>query len=106
MRMEAVVQALAAPQRRAILEIVRDHEVSAGEIAGHFDLTRPAISQHLKVLKEADLLVERREGTRRMYRARPEGLAELRGYLESFWGDRLEQLKIEAEFEQRRRDAS
>ncbi len=105
--MEAVAQALAAPQRRAILEIVRDHEVSAGGIAEHFDLTRPAISQHLKVLKDADLLYERRAGTRRLYRARPAGLAELHEFLESFWGDRLQLLKIEAEYEeQRRRDAS
>jgi DNA-binding transcriptional ArsR family regulator len=101
--MEAVAQALAAPQRRAILEIVRDREVSAGEIAEHFDVTRPAISQHLRVLKDAELLVERRDGPRRLYRARPEGLAELRDFLESFWAGRLESLKFEAETEQRRR---
>jgi DNA-binding transcriptional ArsR family regulator len=101
--MEAVAQALAAPRRREILEIVRAGEMSAGEIAEHFDVTRPAISQHLKVLKDAELLVERREGARRLYRMRPEGLAELRAFLDSFWTDRLAALKAEAELEEKRR---
>ena len=100
--MEAVAQALAAPRRREILEIVRQRELSAGEIAEHFDVSRPAISQHLKVLKDAELLAERRDGARRLYRVRPEGLAELREFLDSFWADRLADLKIEAEAEQRR----
>ena len=107
--MEAVAQALAAPRRREILEIVRQRELSAGEIAEHFDVSRPAISQHLKVLKDAELLAERRDGARRLYRVRPEGLAELRDFLDSFWADRLADLKAEAEAEerrQRRRDAS
>src|SRR5262249_11813965 len=72
-------------------------ELSAGEIAAHFDVSRPAVSQHLTVLKEAGLVDERRNGTRRLYRARPEGLAELKAFLEEFWGDRLEALKREAE---------
>src|SRR5213083_1751946 len=76
--MEAALKAIAAPRRRQILTLVRSDELSAGEIAAHFDVTRPAVSQHLRVLKDAHLLVERREGTRRLYRARPEGLAELR----------------------------
>jgi DNA-binding transcriptional ArsR family regulator len=105
--MEAVVQALSAPRRREILEIVRDGELSAGEIAGHFDVTRPAISQHLRVLRQAELVFERRDGARRLYRARPEGLAELRDYLDGFWRDRLERLKAEAEsYEKERRDGS
>ena len=66
-------------------------------------ISRPAVSQHLRVLKDADLLVERREGTRRLYRARPEGLAELRAFVEDFWDDRLDRLKREAEVEERRR---
>jgi DNA-binding transcriptional ArsR family regulator len=100
---EAVAHAVAAPRRRAILRLVRDGELSAGEIAAHFDVTRPAVSQQLRVLKDAELLVERREGTRRLYRARPEGLAELRAFVEDFWDDGLERLKREAEAEQRRR---
>ena len=99
--MEAVLKALAAPRRREILSLVRDGELSAGEIAGHFDVTRPAVSQHLSVLKEAGLVTERRNGTRRLYRARPEGLAQLKVFLEGFWDDRLEALKREAESEER-----
>src|SRR5918992_801003 len=101
--MEAAAHAIAAPRRRAILRLVRSDELSAGEIAAHFDVTRPAVSQHLRVLKDADLLVERREGARRLYRARPEGLAELRAFVEDFWDDGLETLKREAEVEARRR---
>jgi DNA-binding transcriptional ArsR family regulator len=73
--------------------MVRDRELTAGEIASHFDVSRPAISQHLAILKEAGLIVERHLGTRRLYRARPEGLAELRAYLDEFWSDQLERLK-------------
>jgi DNA-binding transcriptional ArsR family regulator len=100
---EAVAHAVAAPRRRAILRLVRDGELSAGEIAAHFDVTRPAVSQHLRVLKDAELLFERRDGTRRLYRARPEGLAELRAFVEDFWDGGLDRLKREAEAEQRRR---
>ena len=78
--------------------------MSAGEIASGFDVSRPAVSQHLTVLRGSGLLTERREGTRRLYRARPEGLAELRDFLNGFWTNRLERLKIAAELEQRRRD--
>ena len=103
--MDAVLQAIAEPRRRRILELVRDNELPAGEIAAQFEVTRPAISQHLRVLKEAGLLSERRDGTRRMYRARPEGLAELRQFLDKFWGERLALLKQAAEQElQQRRD--
>jgi len=98
--MQAVVHALGEPNRREILSLVRDHELAAGEIAARFEVTRPAISQHLTVLKEAGLLSERRDGTRRLYRARPEGLAELQSYLDAFWEDRLERLKAAAESEE------
>ena len=101
--MEAALKAIAEARRRAILTLVRDGELSAGEIASHFDVTRPAVSQHLNVLKEAGLVSERRNGTRRLYRARPEGLAELRDFLEEFWDVRLEALKREAEKEERRK---
>lgn len=95
--MEAALLALVEPKRRAILELVRDRELAAGEIAQQFDVTRPAVSQHLAVLREAGLITERREGTRRFYRARPEGLSGLREYLDAFWSDRLQQLKAVAE---------
>src|SRR5215211_6722546 len=101
--MEAVAHAIAAPRRRAILRLVRTDELSAGEIAAHFDVTRPAVSQHLRVLKDAELLVERRHGTRRLYRARPEGLAELRAFVDDFWDDGLSRLKAAAEAEEERR---
>jgi DNA-binding transcriptional ArsR family regulator len=100
---EAALKAIAAPRRRQILTLVRDEELSAGEIASHFDVTRPAVSQHLNVLKEAGLVSERRNGTRRLYRARPEGLAELRDFLEEFWAVRLDTLKREAEKEEKKK---
>jgi len=99
--MEAALKAIAEPRRRAILQLVRDHERSAGEIAAQFDVSRPAVSQHLTVLKEAGLVSERRNGTRRLYRARPEGLTTLRAFLDELWGDRLEALKREAEREEK-----
>src|SRR6266404_4296113 len=95
--METTLKAIAEPRRRRILTLVRDGELSAGEIAAQFDVSRPAISQHLNVLKEAGLVSERRNGTRRLYRARPEGLGELKAFLEEFWDERLESLKREAE---------
>jgi DNA-binding transcriptional ArsR family regulator len=84
------LRAIAEPRRRAILEIVARQELAAGAIAAHFDVTRTAISQHLTVLKDAGLLVERRDGTRRLYRARPEGLDALRGLLEAMWASSLD----------------
>jgi len=103
--MEAALRAIAEPRRRDILRLVVNNERSAGEIASHFDVTRPAISQHLTVLKDAGLLAERRDGTRRLYKARPEGLVEVRAFLDEFWGEGLERLKTVAEQDQRRRDA-
>jgi DNA-binding transcriptional ArsR family regulator len=100
--MQTVIQAISEPRRREILRMVRDRELAAGEIAAGFDVTRPAISQHLTVLKKAGLVSERREGTRRLYRARPEGLAELRSFLDGFWEEGLERLKLAAEREQRK----
>jgi DNA-binding transcriptional ArsR family regulator len=91
------MRALAEPRRRKIMQLVSAGEMSAGEIAAHFEVTRPAISQHLAVLKEAELVSERRLGTRRLYSARPEGLAELRDFLDGFWAARLDQLKAAAE---------
>jgi DNA-binding transcriptional ArsR family regulator len=95
------MRALAEPRRRDILRLVRDDELSAGSIASHFEVSRPAISQHLRVLKDAGLLDEHRDGTRRMYRARPEGLAELRRFLDEMWGEGLARLKSAAEADHR-----
>lgn len=103
---EAALKAIAAPRRLQILALVRDGELSAGEIAAQFEVTRPAVSQHLNVLKEAGLVSERRNGTKRLYRARPEGLAPLRAFLEEFWEPRLETLKREAEREERKKRGS
>lgn len=100
--MQATLDALAEPRRREILELVRDRELAAGEIAAGFDVTRPAISQHLGVLKAAGLVTERREGTKRLYRARPEGVGDLRAFLDEFWSRRLDVLTREVEKEARR----
>jgi DNA-binding transcriptional ArsR family regulator len=79
---DKTLRALAEPRRRAILRLVAADELAAGEIAAAFDVTRTAVSQHLTVLKNAGLLAERPEGTRRLYRTRPEGLEYLRGFLD------------------------
>ena len=92
--METALKAIAAPRRRQILTLVRDGELSAGEIASHFEVTRPAVSQDLTLLKEAGLVSERRNGTKRLYQARPEGMVELRAFLEEFWAPRLDALKL------------
>jgi DNA-binding transcriptional ArsR family regulator len=95
--MDLALRALAEPRRREILALIRDRELPAGDIARRFDVTRPAISQHLAVLRDADLVTERRDGTRRLYRARPAGAAELLDWLEAFWDDGLERLRTVAE---------
>jgi DNA-binding transcriptional ArsR family regulator len=82
---DEALRAIAEPRRREILRLVAHDELAAGEIAAAFDVTRTAVSQHLTVLKSAGLLVERRDGTRRLYRARPEGLAGLREFLDEMW---------------------
>ena len=100
--MELALRAIAEPRRLEILRIIRDRELSAGDISTYFDVTRPAVSQHLKVLANAGLVSVRREGTRRLYRTRPEGLAELKDFLDEYWADRLDALKREAEADERR----
>lgn len=97
--MEAAAAALADPIRRRVLELVRDAEVPAGELAAQFDVSRPAVSRHLRVLRAAGLVHERREGRLRLYRADPAPLAELRGWLDRYWADRLDALKRLAEEE-------
>ncbi len=98
---DLVFQALAEPRRRQILRLIRDRELSSGEIAARFEVTRPAISQHLGMLERAGLVRVRRQGTRRLYRARPEQLDEVRAFIDSFWAGRLRRLKAAAEAEER-----
>jgi DNA-binding transcriptional ArsR family regulator len=97
--MDAAFAALAEPHRREILAILSGSELPAGEIAARFEVSRPAISQHLAVLRAAGLVEERRLGARRLYRARPQGLADLRAWIDHFWKDGLERLRDEAERE-------
>ena len=96
---DEALRALAEPRRRAILRLVAQDELAAGEIAAAFDVTRTAVSQHLTVLKNAGLLSERRLGTRRLYRARPEGLDGLRRFLDDMWASSLDTARrlVEAE---------
>src|SRR5689334_21006705 len=95
--MDAVLAAIAEPNRRGILQLVSQGEVAGGETGAQVDVTRPAVSQHLAILKDLGLLVERRDGTRRLYRLQPEGLAELRAFLTELWPDALQRFKAAAE---------
>jgi DNA-binding transcriptional ArsR family regulator len=90
-------RALAEPRRRQILELIRENELPAGDIAARFDVTRSAISQHLTVLKTAGLVVERRDGTRRLYQADPTGLLGLKQFVDRFWATGLARLKDDLE---------
>ena len=102
--LDEAMRALAEPRRRAILRLVSSTELAAGEIAAAFDVTRTAVSQHLTVLKNAGLLSERREGTRRLYRARPDGLAELRQFLDEMWTSALDDARRLVEADRASRD--
>jgi DNA-binding transcriptional ArsR family regulator len=93
--------AIADPTRRQVLELVRDDELSAGTLAANFAVSRPAVSRHLRVLREAGLVTERRAGRQRLYRANLEPLAELREWLDAYWAGRLEALRKLAEKEDR-----
>jgi DNA-binding transcriptional ArsR family regulator len=87
------LKVIAAERRRRILELVWDCERTAGDIAGHFDVSWPAISQHLRILREAGYVTQRRDGTTLYYRANPEALGELRAIIESHWRTGLARLK-------------
>jgi DNA-binding transcriptional ArsR family regulator len=89
--------ALGDPTRRAIFEHLADRPRAVGELASELPVSRPAVSQHLKVLKDARLVVDRREGTRRIYQLDPDGLAALRGYLDHFWDQALAGFKAAVE---------
>jgi DNA-binding transcriptional ArsR family regulator len=101
--MDAKLRALADETRRKILGLVWEGERTAGEIADRFDMSRPAISQHLGVLLECDLVAVRREGTRRLYLANHQAMANLRAELETFWDASLRRLKTDAEAAMRKR---
>jgi DNA-binding transcriptional ArsR family regulator len=100
-----VFEAIAQPKRREILRLLAGGELSAGEIASRFSVTQPAISQHLRVLREAGLVSERRDGTRRLFSVQAAGLADLHDFLAQLLPAGLERLKQAAETEQRRIDA-
>jgi DNA-binding transcriptional ArsR family regulator len=89
--------ALGDPTRLAIFEQLRAGPRSVGELAGSLPVSRPAVSQHLRVLREAGLVSGRKEGTRRLYRVAPQGVAELRTYLDGFWDEVLAEFKQKAE---------
>jgi DNA-binding transcriptional ArsR family regulator len=91
--------ALADPTRRAIFERLVAQPLAVGELAGELPVTRPAVSQHLKVLKEAGLVVGTAAGTRRIYRADPQGIAALRAELDRFWNQSLLNFKLIVEEE-------
>jgi DNA-binding transcriptional ArsR family regulator len=94
---EAAFAALAEPRRRAMLLLVRDEPRSVNEIAAHFDISQQAVSQHLHVLRNAGLVEAKPEGRRRLYAVRPEGLDDIRAYLEELWPTSLQRLKTAVE---------
>ncbi len=100
--MNSIIQAITEPNRREILKMVARRELTAGEIASHFSISRPAVSQHITILKEAGLLLERREGTSRFYQTDPEGFKELIDFINFFWDEKLLKLKKVIEVKQRK----
>jgi len=102
-KLEDVLRALAEPQRVAILKLVHDAELPAGEIANRFSTSRQAVSQHLRLLTNLGLLNERREGNRRLYRVKREAFGELRTFLEVFWDNSLSSLKRRVEADKGKR---
>ncbi len=101
---ETGLDALGDGTRRLILERLRGGPLAVGELATGLPVSRPAVSQHLRVLKEAGLVTERRNGTRRLYRVDTDGLAEVRDYLESFWTDVLAAFEAAAGAEAEKED--
>jgi DNA-binding transcriptional ArsR family regulator len=102
---DTALKAIADPRRREILRLVWSNELPASDIASHFgDVTRSAISQHLGVLRQANLICERRAGNRRLYRANAEEMARLRTFLDQYWSGGLDRLKTAAEAAQRKKE--
>ena len=105
--MDVALKAIADPKRREILRLVWSDELPATDIASHFgDVTRSAISQHLGVLRQANLISERRDGTRRLYLANIDEMARLRTFLDQYWSGGLDRLKTAAEAAQRKKDTN
>jgi DNA-binding transcriptional ArsR family regulator len=105
--MDVALKAIADPKRREILRLVWSDELPATDIASHFgDVTRSAISQHLGVLRQANLICERRDGTRRLYLANVDEMARLRAFLDQYWSGGLDRLKTAAEAAQRKKDTN
>ena len=98
------LQSLSDPTRRRVFERLRSGPQSVGVIAKGLPVSRPAVSQHLKALKEAGLVIDRAEGTRRVYHIDPDGLGELRRWLDQFWDNALESFKNEVENEKPHRE--
>ena len=94
------IQALGDPTRRTVFELLREGPRSVGELAGGLPVSRPAVSQHLRVLEQAGLVTARREGTRNFYSVDGDGLADLREYFEGFWDEALASFKAAAESEE------
>ncbi len=90
-------EALADPHRRAILELLHGGERSVGEIAEEMPITRPAVSRHLRLLKEAGLVASSADGTRRLYRLHDEGIDAVRAYLQEVWGDAVARFRLVAD---------
>jgi len=105
--MDTAFKALAEPRRREILRLVWNEELPAAEIAARFDdVTRSAVSQHLGVLREAELVIERRDGTRRLYRANHDEMDRLRQFLDDYWTGSMRHLKDLAESAERKKGTS
>ena len=98
--------ALGDPTRRAIFERLAEHPRAVGELAGELPVTRPAVSQHLKVLKEAGLVTDRAEGTRRVYQIDPQGLGQVRAWFDRFWDVALDAFAAEAERQEQEGDGT
>lgn len=96
---DAAISALGDPTRKTIFERLTQGPLAVGELASDLPVSRPAVSQHLKVLKEAGLVVDRRQGTRRLYQADPQALADLRAYFDAFWDQSLAAFRTAAERE-------
>jgi DNA-binding transcriptional ArsR family regulator len=96
--------ALADPTRRKVFERLRSGPKSVGKIAATLPVSRPAVSQHLKVLKEAGLVQEEADGARRIYHIDPKGLGQLRGWLDQFWDTALDAFRAELEAEPKRKE--
>ena len=99
-----VLDALGDWTRRQIFEALKQGPRSVGELASGLPVSRPAVSQHLKVLKDAGLVSDRKDGTRRVYRIEPAGLTRIREYFDSFWGEALDRFAAQAEAETTRKE--